>query len=709
MSPLDIVLDRLDFKKSGTGYVAPCPAHPDKNPSLSIAEGADGKVLLNCFAGCSFEVIVKALGLKPSDLKGKGTPTPSNNGATVQRSGCTLEQYAEAKNLSLEFLQSLGLSTISYQNALAVRIPYLDKSAELATARYRLALSGENKFRWRTGTKSILYGLWRLTVPLSFLVLVEGESDCHTLWSHDIAALGIPGATNFKEEWTNLLEGIPLLYVVIEPDTGGEAVKKWLAKSKLRDRVRLVSLGKHKDPSGLYLDDPADFTERFQAALDAAVPWTEQTAHETATKKTEAWAVCGELAKRPHILNCFADDLTASGVVGVSKLAKLIFLVLVTRVLKRPVSAAIKGPSSGGKSYLVERVLDYVPGTAYYALSAMSERALAYSDEPLQHRFLVLFEANGMQGDMASYLIRLLLSEGCIRYETVEKTKDGMQAKLIEREGPTGLLVTTTAVSLHPENETRLLSLTVTDTPQQTRDIFTALAEDTTSNTDKTRWHALQNWIEASEHRVVIPYAKTLATMIPPLAVRLRRDFGAILHLIRGHAILQQAVRAIDTDRGIIATIEDYEVVRDLIAELIAEGVEATVPDTVRETVEAVKKIVATGAADVSVARIAEKLRLDKASTSRRVRAALDRGFLKNLETKRGLPSRLVPGDALPEEQSILPTAEEVLHRCSANREDTDPPLPLPQQHHRRTRKGSIGKPASRRNGRKYESRGAPG
>ena len=68
----------------------------------------------------------------------------------------------------------------------------------------------------------------------------------------------------------------------------------------------------------------------------------------------------------------------------------------------------------------------------------MSERALAYSDEPLRHRFLVLYEAAGMEGDMQSYLIRSLLSEGRLVYETVEKTKEGMKSRLIYREGPAG-------------------------------------------------------------------------------------------------------------------------------------------------------------------------------------------------------------------------------------------------------------------------------
>ncbi len=53
----------------------------------------------------------------------------------------------------------------------------------------------------------------------------------------------------------------------------------------------------------------------------------------------------------------------------------------------------------------------------------MSEHALAYSKEPLAHRFLVLDEAAGLEGDFASYLLRSLLSEGCIRYETVEQIK----------------------------------------------------------------------------------------------------------------------------------------------------------------------------------------------------------------------------------------------------------------------------------------------
>src|SRR5947208_8598172 len=115
--------------------------------------------------------------------------------------------------------------------------------------------------------------------------------------------------------------------------------------------------------------------------------------------------------------------------------------------------------------------------------------------EPLKPAAAVTKEAAGMASDFATSLIRSLLSEGRLRYETVEKTKDGLVPKLIEREGPTGLVVTTTSLRLHPENETRLLSLTVTDTQEQTATVFRALArQKQIRDVDLSRWSALQTW-----------------------------------------------------------------------------------------------------------------------------------------------------------------------------------------------------------------------
>lgn len=64
---LDHVLARLHrIRRSGACWMALCPAHSDKNPSLSIRED-NGRILLHCFAGCSAEAICAAAGINICD------------------------------------------------------------------------------------------------------------------------------------------------------------------------------------------------------------------------------------------------------------------------------------------------------------------------------------------------------------------------------------------------------------------------------------------------------------------------------------------------------------------------------------------------------------------------------------------------------------------------------------------------------------------
>ena len=61
----DALLSHLDgVKHTGPGrWLARCPAHPDKHPSLAIRELDDGRVLLKCFAECDTESVLAAVGL----------------------------------------------------------------------------------------------------------------------------------------------------------------------------------------------------------------------------------------------------------------------------------------------------------------------------------------------------------------------------------------------------------------------------------------------------------------------------------------------------------------------------------------------------------------------------------------------------------------------------------------------------------------------
>ena len=614
---------------------------------------------------------------------GGGDSVPLVSGPTVEQFGCTLEEYAKIKKLPIDFLRSLGISTIDYCSQKALRILYYDAAGKELAVRMRIALEGRNKFRLRKGDKLTLYIPQLLPTPYEYGVLVEGESDCHTLWYHGIAAFGLPGASTWKEAYAAVFDDIEILYIIIEPDQGGETVLGWLQRSQIRHKAKLIWLDGFKDPSAMHIDSPEQFTERWTQSIASAQPYQDYEHKIAAEARGQAWEDCKHIAILPDILGHFLAKLKAGGMVGQEREAKLLFLIFVSRFLGRPISCKIYGPSSGGKSYLLECVQAFIPKEAYYSVTAMSEKALAYSDEQLQHRILIIAEASALQSEFGSYLIRTLLSEGRIKYEFVEKTPAGIQSRVIAKEGPTGFITTTTAASLHPENETRLLTLPIIDTKEQTSAILIALANnDRKAQPDYSDWHALQIWLGSANHRVMIPYGNALARLVPPAGLRLRRDFQHVLNVINAHAILHQETREVDSDGRIIATLDDYKMARDLLHDLIAVQLEVSVSKTVRETVEAVKCILEREyLKTVSQAELQSQLGLDRSAISTRVKQAIKLGLLVNEETGSGKKAKLVIGDPMPEGQRILPTVEELqkAFECSgANGVDAIPPTVPP-------------------------------
>ena len=112
------------------------------------------------------------------------------------------------------------------------------------------------------------------------------------------------------------------------------------------------------------------------------------------------------------------------------------------------------------------------------------------------------------------------MSEGRIRHSTVQKVGSELVAVTIEKEGPFSFSVTTTQNKLHPENETRMLSLEIDDSEGQTKDVLRKVAQveglnHATAQVEHKRWQDFQRWLEVGERRVVVPYADTMVELIP--------------------------------------------------------------------------------------------------------------------------------------------------------------------------------------------------
>ncbi len=184
----------------------------------------------------------------------------------------TLASLAQAKRLPIDFLRELGLHDLAEGG---VGIRYWGETAEeIAVKRRTAPKAGDGSF-WPEGQLLAAYGLWRLdrAYKAGFVVLVEGESDCWTLWHHGIPALGIPGASSAKVlEAVEHLSCIQKIYVHHEPDKGGETfvagVQDRLARLGFEGKVFELRMPDGiKDPADLHVTDP----ERFKARLEEAI------------------------------------------------------------------------------------------------------------------------------------------------------------------------------------------------------------------------------------------------------------------------------------------------------------------------------------------------------------------------------------------------------------------------------------------------------
>jgi hypothetical protein len=611
--------------------------------------------------------------------------------------GLTVEQLAEAKRLPVDLLIGLGCETVKFLGPPAVRIPYTDEAGEVAGERYRLALTSEPKFRWKSGTKAkmLLYGAGRLREAreAGYVILDEGETDQWTLTHHGFPAVALPGASMWSEEHAARLDGIETVYVVAEPDRGGKTLLDALRTSSIRPWVRVIRLAV-KDVSELHLLDEKGFAATFKEAMRTAMSLAQIEEEARREHAVEEWARCEGLARQPDILEVFATELRSRGFVGSVDTPKLIYLVLVSRLLRRPVSVVLRGLSSAGKSHNVESVLPFFPESAYANRSGMSERALVYSAESYEHRLLYVAEADGVAEGLGAYFLRTLISENRLVYETVEKERDRLVTRVIEKPGPTGVILTTTKIRLDAQAETRMLALTVPDDPELTKAIMKAIAvrdDEFVEAEPPEAWCALQTWLELGGQRRVVDEAgffTAVAERVPAVAVRLRRDFALVRSLVFAHAILHQASRDRDERGRIVAILADYAAVRELIAGIVAEGIGATVSDDVRETVAAVERVVAKGSRGPEIptatrAQVQTELDLDRRATNRRLAQAVDGGYLTNLNPGRGKTAEYVIGDPIPEDRDVLPDPADLapapdnlanLANLALDRGDLDPP-----------------------------------
>ncbi len=377
----------------------------------------------------------------------------------------------------------------------------------------------------------------------------------------------------------------------------------------------------------------------------------------SAEERAELVEAAGGLLNDIGVLHAAVHIVEDLGTVGERPNIGAIYLSIRSRALERPINNDVNSPSSAGKTHLVSNCLKIEHPSAFYELTAMSEKSLVYTREPLKNRIVFVHEPEGLPNDTGRAFIKSLTWDGKLTYDTVASVQGEIVGIHIEKEGPTGLIVASTR-PLEEQLSNRMFPIKVNDSKLQTKRIIRHIALSMNghhSDPDLEPWHALSR-LTGDPAAVDIPYGTFLGERVSEESLRMRRAFSHLLSFIGSSAILYQNQRDVTSDGRIIATVSDYAHVHALIGGSFEAAQSEGLNSTDRETYEAVVKLYAETGLAVKQIALAKNLNLAPSSVSYRVRKLLRSGYLDNEETRRYRPAKLTPGTPLPVEPPGLPS-----------------------------------------------------
>ena len=300
-------------------------------------------------------------------------------------------------------------------------------------------------------------------------------------------------------------------------------------------------------------------------------------------------------------LHLVGIQIKSQGYGGDLKAPLIVYLAFTSRLLKMrtgsmPVHLLLHGPASAGKSYTIKVVILLLPPEAYHTIDAGSPRVLIYDPAPLKHRALIFGEADSLpagEDNPAASAVRNLTQDGQLHYSVVTQntSNTGYVVHEVVKPGPT-VLITTAVRKLGHQLMTRLFTLDVADDAKQVKAALQTQARMETIGVAEVdpALIAFQSLLQAqAPWDVTVPFAEALAREISRAtdAPRILRDFQRVLSLIKSVTVLRHRHRQRDDQERLVAEIEDYKTVYELVADMYAAtttGASAAVREVVEDS-----------------------------------------------------------------------------------------------------------------------------
>jgi putative DNA primase/helicase len=238
--PVGEVLRRLrnrgiEPRKSGAGWSARCPAHEDRNPSLSVRTGDDGRALVFCHAGCDIREITRVLGMAPSELFSRDSGSAWTRRACAERRPLLKTHRAKKVDTPTKLYSTceaaLGLTTGSrssvwlYRAAdgrLAGAVARIDRGNSGKTFRQASVNPAGDWIAKGMPSPRPLYRLPELLAGTDDVFVVEGEKCADAVARLGlVSTTSVGGATNaHHSDWSPLR--VRRVVVIPDADEQGE-------------------------------------------------------------------------------------------------------------------------------------------------------------------------------------------------------------------------------------------------------------------------------------------------------------------------------------------------------------------------------------------------------------------------------------------------------------------------------------------------------
>lgn len=340
--------------------------------------------------------------------------------------------------------------------------------------------------------------------------------------------------------------------------------------------------------------------------------------------------------KGKNLLENTNDLLAKTGIIGEELNRLLMYIVMSSRKMDKPLHVISLGSSGIGKTYLQEKISDCMPDEDKIVVTIFSENAFYYFEkDALKNKVLIIEDLDGAQTVL--YPLRELQTKGFLsKTVTLKDSKGNLKTKKIVVYGPTCIAACTTRESLYEDNSNRCFLIYIDDSLEQDKKVMDYQRKLSAGLIKKEEENKAIRFLQNTQKllkpiKIINPYAMDL--VIPDSVFKPRRTNSHYLQFIEAITFLHQYQRPIKKDvnnnRYIETTISDIKWANLLLKQvLLRKSDELT--GACRSFFESLKTLLKQKGKDSFYASTVRKeMRLSSSNLHRHLIKLTKEGYLK--------------------------------------------------------------------------------